>query len=91
MTTVMICLDISVVNTVNHHILKSVMENLYGIESMPLKWISSIWKMDNFVVQTFEVTSAIKDINHLVPEGSIIGSLLFSCYVSTLQDNITRD
>ena len=44
-----------------------------------------------FVVQISNSISAIKVINHSVPQGSILGAVLFSCYVNTLPDKIAKD
>ena len=67
------------------------MENHFGIESTALKWVSSYLENRQFVVQISNSISAIKVINHSVPQGSILGWVFLSCYVSTLPDNITKD
>ena len=92
MTTVMTCLDLSAAfDTVNHHILKLIMENNFGIERTALKWFTSYLENRQFVVQISNSISAIKIINHSVPQGSILGPVLFNCYVSTLPGSITTD
>ena len=92
MTTAMICLDVSgAFDTVNHHILKLIVENYFGIECIALKWISSYLENTQFVVQISNSISAIKVLNHSVQQGSILGPVLFNCYVSTLPGNITKD
>ena len=92
MTTAMICLDLSVAfETVNDHILKLIMENCFGFESTVLKWISSYLENRQFLVQISYSISAVNVINHSLTQGSILGPVLFSCYVSTLPDYITKD
>ena len=91
-TTAMICLDLSAAfDTVNHHILKLIMENHFDIESTALKWISSYSENRQFVVQIYNSISAIKEVNQYVPQGSLLGPVVFSCYVSTLHEKITKD
>ena len=67
MTTAMICLDLSMAfDTVNHNILKLIIENHFGIESTALNGSLHIWKM-TIRVQICNSISAIKVINHISP------------------------
>ena len=84
--TSIICLHLSAgFDTVNHSILLEVMEN-FGITNTALKWISSFLKNRKFSVHIDDVSSNIKTINFSVPQGGILGSTIFNCYVSTLME-----
>ena len=67
-----------------------VMEKHFSIEVMTLKWISSYLEKMQFVAQISESIRIVKEINHSVPQGSIIHPVPFSCYVSILQDKIAK-
>ena len=88
----MVCLDLSAAfNTVNHSILNSVMEHYFGLKDTALKWLSSYISNRQFSVKIGGSFSHAHTINFSVPQGSILGPLLFSCYVSTLPDVIKQN
>ena len=90
--TAMVCLDLSATfNTVNHSILKSVMEHYFGLKDTALKWLHSYISNRQFSVKIGGSFSHAHTINFSVPQGSILGPVLFSCYVSTLLEVIKQN
>ena len=53
---------------------------------MPLQWLKSSITDRQFKVKIEENFSEVKTINFSVPQGSILGPILFTCYASTLQE-----
>ena len=85
--TAMVCLDLSAAfDTVNHSILKSVMEHYFGLKDTTLKWLSSYITNRQFSVKIGGSFLHAHTINFSVPQGSILDPVLFSCYVSTLPE-----
>ena len=83
----MVALDLSAAfHTVNHKILLEVLNKYYGIHSLALKWIESYLTNRQFWVQIEDKFSEVKTIDFSVPQGSILGPILFICYASTLQE-----
>ena len=90
--TAMVCLDLSAAfDTVNHSILKYVMEHYFGLKDTALKWLSSYISNRQFSVKIGSSLSHAHTINFSVPQGSILGPVLFSCYVSTLPEVIKQN
>ena len=66
--TAMVCLDLSpAFNTVNHSILKSVMEHYFGLKDTALKWLSSYISNRQFSVKIDSSFSYAQTINFSVP------------------------
>ena len=87
--TSIICLDFSAAfDTVNHSVLLEVIRNYFGIADMALDWISCYLRNRKFSVHFDSFSSNTKTINFSVPQGSILGPILFNCYVSTLMEII---
>ena len=90
--TAMVCLDLSAAfDTVNHSILKSVMEHYFGLKDTALKWLSSYISNRQFSVKIGSSLLHAHTINFSVPQESILGPVLFSCYVSTLPEVIKQN
>ena len=88
--TAMVGLDFSAAfDTVNLRILLDVLNKYFGIQRMALKWIKSYLTNRQFGVQTDDQFSDVRAIDFSVPHGSILGPVLFTCYVSTLQELFT--
>ena len=87
----MVCLDLSVgFDTVNHTILKTVMEHYFSLKDTALQWLSSHVSDRKFSVQIGNSFSKTQTINCLILQGNILGPVLFSCYVSTLPEVIKQ-
>ena len=87
--TSIVCLDLSpAINTVNHMVLLDVLKSYFVILEYALAWISSYLSNRKFLVQIGHLTSKTVEIDFSVPQGSILGSILFNCYASILMEII---
>ena len=75
-------------DTVNHTILLDVLKGHFGILELALTWISSYLSSRKFLVQIGHLTSKTVEIDFSVPQGNILGPILFNCYASTLMEII---
>ena len=87
----MVALDLSAAfDIVNHIILLEVLNKYYGIHGLALQWIKSYLTNRQFQVQIEDKFSEVKTVDFSVPQGSILGPILFIYYASTLQELFTN-
>ena len=70
-------------DTINHDLLLRKL-NCYGIRGVAHKWLSSYIKNRNQYVSYNNVDSKLMDITCGVPQGSILGPILFILYINDL-------
>jgi len=75
-------------DTVNHNILLSKLKS-YGIGVEALSWFKSYLSNRSQVVNINSTLSDCKPINVGIPQGSILGPLLFIIYVNSLSDIVS--
>ena len=75
-------------DTVNHEILINKLSN-YGIKGNELNWFKSYLCNRSQAVQVNSFLSDFKTYNTGIPQGSILGPLLFIIFVNCLPDAVT--
>ena len=88
---VLLLLDLSAAfDTINHSLLLKRLQNIYGIQGSALKWLESYLLKRQFSVKVkkFSSSSCVLEIG--VPQGSILGPLLFILYTKDIQSIVTK-
>jgi hypothetical protein len=87
--TVMVALDLTAAfDTVDHHVLLSVLKENFGVDDVALAWMTSYLKNRQMKVLVNDSTSCVRTFNYSVPQGSCLGPVLFNVYSSTISDCI---
>ena len=82
-TTILGLLDLSAAfDTIDHNILLQRLNITFGISKTALKWISSYLSGRSQVVSIGNSTSTERGISYGVPQGSVLGPVLFVLYTS---------
>lgn len=90
-TTMIILLDLSAAfDTIDHEILLQKLQDDYNIGGTPLKWIFSYLQRRSFSVKINGHMSSLMDLLYGVPQGSILGPILFILYTKELQSIASR-
>ena len=89
--SILILLDLSsAYGTVDHSILLNHLEKWVGIRDNTLRWFKSHLYDRSFSVAMGNASSSVAPLTCGVPQGSILGSLLFSIYMLPLGDIINK-
>lgn len=84
-SVILILLDMSAAfDTVDYKILLETLSYYFGIRDKALSWIKSYLLHRSFTVQYNNNTSNCHTLNFGVPQGSVLGPLLFSMYISPI-------
>ena len=83
-------LDLSAAfDTIDHSILLSRLSTWFGIKHSSLNWISTFLCNRTYSVQISGVTSAPSKLIYGVPQGSVLGPILFALYTTPLSSLIS--
>ena len=89
--TSLVAIDLSAAfDTVENSILLDVLKNKFGETGQAESWFTSYLKERKFVVKVNDTVSRQVVIDYSVPQGSILGPTLFSCFSSTLCDIVNE-
>ena len=72
-------------DTVDHKILIDRMSDTYGVRGTVLKWFESYLTDRSYTVKVNKVLSDKQQLKFGVPQGSILGPILYSLYVNQVE------
>jgi len=80
-SAILVLLDLTAAfDTVDHTILLSRLENCVVVRGIALKWFQSYFSERCFSIKMGDSTSSTVSLNCGVPQGSILGPILFALY-----------
>ena len=86
---VLVLLDLSsAFDTLDHSILLDRLHSRYGISDIALKWLISYLRDRSQSVVVGDASSSERHLLYGVPQGSVLGPLLFALYFAPLEDII---
>ena len=89
--SILVQLDLSAAfDTIDHYIHHRMLEKLVGIIGQALMWFKSYLSDRSHFVRINNKSSEHSRVHFLVPQGSILGPLLFSLYMLPLGNIISR-
>ena len=77
--------------SVDHYILLSRLKNWFGFEDSCLSWFSSYLNLLKQAVSLKDIISSYSTLSCGVPQGSVLGPLLFTLYTTPLGSVISRN
>jgi len=87
--TVLVGLDISsAFNTIDHNILSRQLHGEFGVTGIALAWLQSYISNHSQFVKLGRHSSAPVSCTSGVPQGSVLGSILFAAFTSPIGDLI---
>ena len=87
----LVAIDLSVAfDTVDHTVLLKVLQQHFGVNGKVLNWMDTYLRPRGFKVNIGNDYSKYIPMDFSVPQGSILGPVLFSAYISTLRLEVPR-
>ncbi|CAB4013671.1 Hypothetical predicted protein, partial [Paramuricea clavata] len=77
-------------DTLDHDILLARLESYFGFSDTVIKWFKSYLTGRSQSVVIGDVVSTLRHLEYGVPQGSVLGPLLFTLYIAPLEDVISK-
>ena len=88
---ILVLLDLSAAfDTIDHHCLLHILESSFGIQGNVLAWFQSYLTGRTQAVHVKKCTSEPHELKYGVPQGSVLGPILFTIYTTPLGKLIRR-
>ena len=85
----LLLLDLSAAfDTLNHSLLRSRLENSFGSTGTVLQWFHSYLTGRSQFVEINDTKSSVRDLTVSVPQGSVLGPILYLLYTAPLVEII---